>query len=126
MTLEEAIRHEEELVERNVRFVERLTQIEDMKGAEDCQKAEEEHRQMARWLRNLKKLSEVRYKVREEIALKRHSKESYDEYDDFNNGYDVAIDESIEIIDRYLSLDKEFLEAKEEPEANTEQEEHDR
>ena len=119
MTLEEAIRHEEELVERNARFVERLTQMEDMKGAEDCQKAEEEHRQMARWLGDLKKLSEVWDKVREEIKgiPENPDYQPIGTYD-YVRGAEDCQKVVLEIIDKNLAQFKE--------KTKDEQEEHDR
>ena len=54
MTLEEAIRHAEEVVEEKVYEYQECLAVYDTESARDCVKCGEEHRQFAEWLKELK------------------------------------------------------------------------
>lgn len=55
MTLEEAIKHAEEVAKKNEHDAEVRTRTESL-GTEHCLECAEEHRQLAEWLRELKEL----------------------------------------------------------------------
>lgn len=56
MTLDEAIKHAEEVAEEKRYEVQDWLEAHDYVSAIDCEKCEEEHRQLAEWLRELKQL----------------------------------------------------------------------
>ena len=65
MTLDEAIRHAEEVTEQQMQRIDNLSDIprfgssdEDIKLIEKCEKYAEEYRQLAEWLRDYKRLLE--------------------------------------------------------------------
>lgn len=53
MTLEEAIKHEEEIVKEEQYEYQECVATHDMEGAKNCRKYAEEHRQLAEWLKEL-------------------------------------------------------------------------
>lgn len=66
MTLDEAIRHAEEVAEQQMQRIDNLSDIprfgssdEDIKLIEKCEECAEEHRQLAEWLRDYKRLLDV-------------------------------------------------------------------
>lgn len=58
MTLEEAIKHEEEIVKEEQYEYQECVATHNMEGAMNCRKYAEEHRQLAEWLKDYKRLLE--------------------------------------------------------------------
>lgn len=58
MTLNEAIKHEEEIVKEEQYEYQECVATHNMEGAMNCRKYAEEHRQLAEWLKELKQLRE--------------------------------------------------------------------
>lgn len=58
MTLDEAIKHAEEVVKEKLYEYQECIAVHDMENAMDCEKCGEEHRQLAAWLKELKQLRE--------------------------------------------------------------------
>ena len=65
MTLNEAIRHAEEVAEQQMQRIDNLSDIpmfgssnEDIKLIEKCEECAKQHRQLAEWLRDYKRLKE--------------------------------------------------------------------
>lgn len=54
MTLEEAIKHEEEVVQEIHYEYQECVAVHNMEGAKNCRKYAEEHKQLAEWLKELK------------------------------------------------------------------------
>lgn len=54
MTLDEAIKHEEEIVKEEQYEYQECVATHNMEGATDCVKCAEEHRQLAEWLKELR------------------------------------------------------------------------
>lgn len=77
MTIDEAIEHAEEVAKENDKLCKRYDDasgytrsgIESLrtKDARKCEKCAEEHRQLAEWLRELKRNRDVLQEIREEI-----------------------------------------------------------
>ena len=58
MTLDEAIHHAEEVVQEKLYEYQECLAVHDNEEAMNCRKCGEEHKQLAEWLRNYKKLKE--------------------------------------------------------------------
>lgn len=63
MTLDEAIKHEEEIVKEERYEYQACVATHNMVGAMNCRKYAEEHRQLAEWLKELK-----RYRENDEVS----------------------------------------------------------
>jgi len=59
MTLDEAIKHEEKIVEEEQYEYQECVATHNMEGAMNCRKYAEEHRQLAEWLKELKSHREI-------------------------------------------------------------------
>ena len=59
MTLDEAIKHEEEVVKEMQYEYQECVDVHDTKGAMDCGKYAEEHRQLAEWLKELREIKNI-------------------------------------------------------------------
>lgn len=71
MTLEEAIKHEEEVMDEMSYEFQECVATHDMEGAMNCRKYAEEHKQLAEWLKDYKRLLEqenILEKIRDEIV----------------------------------------------------------
>lgn len=58
MTIDEAIKHAEEVVKEKLYEYQECIAVHDMEDAMNCEKCGEEHRQIAEWLKELKQLRE--------------------------------------------------------------------
>ena len=58
MLLDEAIKHCEEVVDEKLYEVQDCLEVHDMENARDCDKCAEYHKQLAGWLKELKRLKE--------------------------------------------------------------------
>jgi len=58
MTLDEAIKHAEEVAKEKGYEVQDCLEVHDMESAMECEKCGEEHEQLAEWLKELKQLKE--------------------------------------------------------------------
>ena len=127
MTLDEAIKHAEEVVEENSKSYEELlacknrgnigwskSDIESVdKSIEQCKKCAKEHRQLAEWLKELKAHREAWAKLREDIIDEAEfAYADFDEYkyevlgiddvDDLpNDDYRYGMERALELIDIY-------------------------
>ena len=93
MTLEEAIKHAEEvIVEMSYEFQESVA-LQDHKNAKLCRECAEEHRQLAEWLKDYKRLLEQE-NVFDKIGAEIEEVSTYD---------GIYIDRAyvLEIIDKY-------------------------
>ena len=101
MTLDEAIKHAEEVTEEKLYEYQECVAVHDMEDAMDCRKCGEEHRQLAEWLKELKKLREqepILDKIRAEIQKLRDCSCSCS---------DGIIDDVEDIIDKYKAGEEE-------------------
>ena len=95
MTLDEAIKHTEEVAEKNERLCKAIP--EHSANAFHCA---EEHRQLAEWLKELKQTRQAIEDIKAEIR-KKHL--SIIENNDFDNGRTYGYDECLAIIDKHIS-----------------------
>jgi len=59
MTLDEAIKHEEEIIEEEQYEYQECVATHNMEGAKNCRKYAEEHRQLAEWLKELREIKNI-------------------------------------------------------------------
>lgn len=90
MTIDEAIKHAEEVAEEHTKY-------NIYGGFESCDECAEEHRQLAEWLRELKRNRDVLQEIREEI---RKDAEWWSEHDSLRE--QVLRDVIEDIIDKYI------------------------
>ena len=79
MTLDEAIKHCEEVAEEYQATIDRLDIVG--KGLDECEECAKEHRQLAEWLRELKE-----YRDKETVKITEIYTQGY--YDGYDDGYD--------------------------------------
>ena len=107
MTLDEAIKHAEEVSEEKENEAQDLeySKLDWRHEANQCSKCAEEHRQLAEWLRDYKRLLEqepMLDKIRAEIwDLQYGPEEKIMTNEDRADAYNNAINQVIEIIDKY-------------------------
>ena len=97
MTLDEAIKHAEEVVEEHTKY-------NRYGGFESCDKCATEHRQLAEWLKDYKRLLEqepVFDKIRAEIRGKYRVILKDTPKDDWAVRWNDCLDEVLQIIDKY-------------------------
>jgi hypothetical protein len=102
MTLDEAIKHCEEVAMDKADLACTLWDSKEKARCEDCAK---EHRQLAEWLKELKRQREAWEKVKAEIE-KEHDNIIRDEYsmrqNDYCDGFQFAMKQAFKIIDKHL------------------------
>lgn len=70
MTLDEAIKHAEEVMQEKLYEYQECTAVHDAEEAKICGKCAEEHRQLAEWLIELKHLREAGDGSRRDMSFK--------------------------------------------------------
>ena len=78
MTLDEAIKHCEEVVEEKLYEVQECVAVHDMEDAIVCRKCGEEHEQLAEWLKELKQLRKQTSWI--PITYRKPTQEEKDDY----------------------------------------------
>ena len=72
MSIDEAIKHAEEVAQEKRYEYQECLAIHDMENARDCGKCGEEHRQLAEWLKDLKQTRQAIEDIKAEIEEKRN------------------------------------------------------
>lgn len=92
--LESAIKHCEEVAEENIKQAKHCSIFGDKQVGLECLECAKEHRQLAEWLRELKKLREIPNKL-----VPKYRDGIRDEY---NRGANEMLEEVIEGIRKYI------------------------
>ena len=105
MTLDEKIKHIEEVIQEKQYEYQECVATHDMEGATDCRKCAEEHRQLAEWLKELKQLREPTSVIAELEKINIEINLSVKTYTDgaYKRGFDIARLMILEIIDKHIS-----------------------
>ena len=101
MTLEEAIKHAEEVAEQNERDV----SIKDKDRAKACYQCAEEHRQLAEWLKDYQRMQSVIEDIKAEITESQKVVSEtlkFDKEDCFYNGKWAGFELALAIIDKHI------------------------
>lgn len=94
INLDETIKHCEEVAEENESKANRIEQLHLTGNAEGCRECANEHRQLAEWLKELKKLREIPDKL-----VPKYRDDIQDEY---NRGANEMLEEVIDDIRKYI------------------------
>lgn len=99
MTLDEAIKHAEEVAKGNENLAEFYYKEPGRNTAlgDDCRECAEEHRQLAEWLKDYERLTDVLDKIRAEINELKPNNPNFKGYFEQN----VALNKVLDIIDKY-------------------------
>ena len=120
MNLDEAIKHCEEIVENNHKLADAY--IMDgvyLEEADSCRKCAEEHRQLAKWLKELKDYRKTWYKIK--FQIKEESNFAYADFDKYkyevlgvddidelpDDDFRYGMERALEIINEYIKAVKE-------------------
>lgn len=94
MTLDEAIKHCEEVAEEYQATIDSLDIVG--KGLDECEECAKEHRQLAEWLRELKAYKEAY------VEIKNKTESGYFGFDDYEEAEANGYRKAIKIIDKRI------------------------
>lgn len=125
MTLDEAIKHCEEVAKEKGYEVQDCLEVHDMESAMECGKCGEEHEQLAEWLKDYKRLLEQKNmlfksgllkdcefcKAKQDSILDKAMAEitdlaDQDAYGDYLNGFSYGLMRAVQIIDKYKAAEE--------------------